>query len=282
MSISMDFLKGGITGFSQWITVLRNALWVTGGMLAAFAALGVYLYSLEENTRFHVIIGVSALILVFVLGSIVGGVLLHRVGLEKCAPFAYRIIYQEHEYIFDKKDPRKHKQILTTKIKARTSGTMMIEYRYYWTGEGDSPRIIGVGNDFDVLQNRHWMQDEYKVFYVRLRHPLAKGELRTIKLRFEMYDRNGEFRPVCAKWIRENIRELKLIVQFPRRLCPKKGEIRGFRGRVGDERAKRVFPIMWDERSQTATLSVSSPRKNDTYGIVWEWEYPPVRATSLQ
>lgn len=264
--------------FSQWISIVRNGIWIIGILLALLSALVTLVASPLGDPSLRRTFCVIALLVSMAVGVLIGGYVVRAVTYSPGRLFGYVVISQVHDYSFNDGDPRKHTQELTTVVEARYSSVAIIEYRYHWTGEGRRPKVKPVGRGMDVLESPNWIQGEYVVFYVRLHRPVPKGETREIKLRFTMCDRGGVFRPVHAKQVREPIGTLTLIVRFPRACAPEFGQIGGYKSRIGYDRMKRSFPFSWDERSRSASLSVRSPRRNDVYGIEWEWDYPPSKA----
>lgn len=261
-----------IMAISQWVSVIRNGSWLIGILfLAVSAALGFILPS-EVGTWVKVTF-LAAIIFSLLAGILIGGYIFQKISHNRDTPLGYRVISETYDYKFDDSDPRRQSQLLTRVVEARRPSVAMIEYRYYWSGQGERPTISIVKGSGDILHNTSWAQSHYTVFYVRLRRPIEKGDRREITLKFSMNDTGGQFRPYLKKTVSEHIGKLRLIVRFPKTLVPSNEQISSYKSAVASEKSRSTFKCNWDEVTRVAHLEVRSPKKNDVYTIEWEWDY---------
>lgn len=262
-----------IVAASQWISIIKNGIWVVGGAVFVMSGITALLVASFGSPLLRKILVAVLVFLAFGIGVLIGGYLFRKVSFSRDTVLGYRVISEEHDYRFSS-DPRMQTKILTTIIEARHREVSIIEYRYYWSGQGDQedyPSVTVEGGGADVIQNPRWTQKIFHVFYVRLHHPVLKGNYREIRTVFKMKDSAGKFQPYLVKNVFDWMHELTLIVRFPEEIMP--SQISGYKGRAGDHAKRKLFPIEQDNYGRTYTLHVISPRIKDVYGIEWEWDY---------
>lgn len=259
-----------VVAASQWISIIRNGMWVIGGTAVVMSGITTLLVTSFGSSLLRKILVAVLVFLAFGIGVLIGGYLFRKVSFARDTVLGYRVISEEYDYRFSS-DPRIQTQILTRTIEARHREVSIIEYCYYWSGQGEYPSVTVEGGGADVIQNPRWSQKTLQVFYVRLHYPILKGDYREIITVFKMEDSAGKFQPYHVKNVFDWMHELTLIVRFPEEIVPSR--ISGYKGRAGDHTKRRSFHIKQDKYNRVYTLHVISPRIKDVYGIEWEWDY---------